>query len=108
MQMRIMIVSFCALGMFVSYMSGYALMVDELKSTRIELALKKGEIDTAYARVEELRARALDRDSIELNLRACLKSATKYVDTIEDIKWQMNMVLNTCPGRDRPPRNPRP
>jgi hypothetical protein len=94
--------------MFVSYMSGYTLNHIALQDARIEAALKDGDIKDLKARVEELRARSLDRDTLGAALLQCYEKTTHHVDALEDIKWQMLMVLNTCPGRERPPRVPRP
>lgn len=56
----------------------------------------------------ELEKRSADRDKIELELRACLKQQVVWVNRIEDIKWQMDAVISSCPGRSRPPKLPRP
>jgi hypothetical protein len=106
--MQLMIILWCAAGMFGSYMSGYSLNHRKVQDTRIELMLEKGKVKEANARVQELRVRAHDRDTIEFGLRECLVNTTKQLDAIEDLKWQMNLVINTCPGRERPPRLPRP
>lgn len=107
-EMRALILTYVAIGMIVSYMSGYMLIRHRLQDTDIKLMLEKGKVKEARARVQELRARAADRDLIERDLRSCYASVGGYVEALEDIKWQMHVVMSTCPGRDRPPRTPRP
>lgn len=107
-QMRVMIVLWCAAGMVVSYVTGYELMYHDLQDAKIDALIQSGNTAALRARVEELRSRSADRDRLELGLRSCHASVGDYVNTIEDVKWQMSMVIKTCPGRERPPKLPRP
>ena len=52
----------------------------------------------------ELEKRSGDRDRMELELRGCLRARITDFDNLEDVKWQMKVVIDTCPGRTRPPR----
>jgi hypothetical protein len=106
--MKAFLVVYASTGMFVSFILGYDICAHELKNARIDLIVAQDEVKIEKARVKELEKRAADRDDIELGLRQCLRNQVHVLDTVEDVKWQMNVVLSTCPGRVRAPRLPRP
>ncbi len=79
--------------------------IKDLKSSNADL-LRFYSVEKA--RSYELEKRSLDRDKIELELRACLGKQAVDLNQIEDLKWQMDVTISSCPGRSRPPNLPRP
>ena len=106
--LRVMAVLWCAAGMIVSYVCGYELMYRDLQAQKQRTFEARHQVEIVQARNEELRARSSDRDVLEQELLKCRSSVAGYVSAIEDVKWQMETVISTCPGRTRPPRLPRP
>lgn len=107
-QTRVMIVLWCAAGMIASYVMGYEMMYRDLVKARAESGLHLRTISDLEARVEELRLRSADRERLEHEVHSCYASVGDYVKAFEDVKWQMSVVVKTCPGRERPPKLPRP
>lgn len=106
--MRVMIVLWCAAGMFVSYMSGYTLMQRDLRSAERDIENYRSALALERGRVEVLESWSSDRDALDTALHGCYRDLAKWMDAFEDVKWQMGVVIDTCPGRERPPSLPRP
>ncbi len=79
--------------------------IKDLKSSNADL-LRFYSVEKA--RSHELAKRSADRDKIELELRACLGKQAEALSRFEDLKWQMDVTISSCPGRSRPPKLPRP
>ena len=79
--------------------------IKDLKSSNADL-LRFYSVEKA--RSYELEKRSFDRDKIELDLRACLGKQATALSHFEDLKWQMDATISSCPGRSRPPSLPRP
>jgi hypothetical protein len=108
LQLRAMIVLWCATGMFASFMSGYTLEHRDLAEANKQAEVFRRALADQSARNEELRAMVRDRDWLHSELLSCYASTGEYVSAIEDVKWQMRVVVDSCPGRERPPSLPRP
>ena len=107
-QMRAFLVIYAATGMLVSFILGYDICAHELKNAKIDLVVAESVVEVEKARVLELENRAGDRDRIELGLRECLANQDDVLSNVEDVKWQMEVIIKTCPGRVQWPRLPRP
>lgn len=59
-------------------------------------------------RIEFLEEAALDNNGLLLELKDC--HANRYTDlnTLEDCRFMLKETVDSCPGRARPPRAPRP
>jgi hypothetical protein len=82
------------------FMWGYA------EGVAMRLQAAKQALAVEEARVVELRARSADRDRLDAALLECHAGVAEYVHAIQDVQWQMEKVISTCPGRERPPRRP--
>lgn len=70
------------------------------------------DIGVEQAKNAKLEKRSTDWSTywnkLDDELHSCLEKRHTDLNQLEDIKWQMQMVINTCPGRTRPPKLPRP
>ena len=108
LQLRVILASYVAAGMLGSFMLGIGISDNKIKNAKIDLVVAEGKLEVAKVRVLELRARSMDRDTIELGLRECLAGQARVMEEVEGVRWQMKVVMDTCPDRPRPPMLPRP
>jgi len=106
--MRTLVLLYAAAGMLVSFVSGYELMYRDLVEARDEAREVHEELATERGRVEVLKAWSRDRDAMDDALHGCYVDLAVWMNAFEDQKWQMSVVIDSCPGRVRPPDLPRP
>ena len=96
-QMRVTILLWVATGMFASFMSGYSL-------SRFDEQRSREDLRAAYARISDLQRQSEDRRFLENELQHCTHLRRFEMKELEDTKWRMEFVANTCFGRVRTPR----
>ena len=94
--------------MLVSYLCGYEMMYRDLVEARGAATEARRELAREQGRVEVLELWSRDRDALDDALRGCYIDLAEWMNAFEDQKWQMSVVIETCPGRVRPPKLPRP
>ena len=106
--MRTLVLLYAAAGMLVSFVSGYELMYRDLVAARSGAHEAREELAAERGRVEVLEAWVMDRNALDGALHGCYRDLAEWMNAFEDIKWQMKVVIDSCPGRERPPNLPRP
>jgi len=114
-QMRVLLNVYCAAGMIVFFVGGHELNYRETVEAERKADAFEKQLLEAKAENRELKKRVSDlldtRDSLSRlreSLRDSNEAQKQCLEVMEGVKWQMDVVVKTCPGRARPPRLPKP
>lgn len=95
----------CSLFVFVVSVLSVAKSNATRKQLRTDLATSKQSF-IGYKEASE--ARLQDTNMLNEALLGCYKARREDLVREENLRWQMQVVIDSCPGRVRAPKLPRP